>query len=91
MCIRDRLTLTYGIASHAQSRHTQSISRLMVNKKALTVTVLHYSLSLIHICSASQVTINISFAAKLLTEFKKFMCTKAVILYHTAPVCVRCV
>ena len=39
-------------------------------------------------CSASQVTINISFAVKLLTEFKKFMCTKAVILYHTAPVCV---
>ena len=39
-------------------------------------------------CSASQITINISFAAKLLTEFKKFMCTKAVILYHTAPVCV---
>ena len=39
-------------------------------------------------CSASQVTINISFAAKLLTEFKKFMCTKAVIFYHTAPVCI---
>ena len=38
--------------------------------------------------SASQVSVDICFASKLLTEFKEFMCTKAVVFYNTAPVCV---
>ena len=39
--------------------------------------------------SASQISIYISLASKLLAKFKEFMSTKTVIFYHTAPMCIN--
>ena len=39
--------------------------------------------------TASQISIDIGFAAKLLTQFKKFMGSETVVLYHSAPVSIN--